>query len=148
MINKRLIKALQKLRPGAEWVLRGEKLEWHDIKQSEPSKKEIQEMMKYLASDEYKKEEWREKTSITKKQYRIGEQLYTYKEKTLAQHIQETINQLPEPKKTIAKISQEEETLFQRKNSLLETITKRIGMSEEEVDDFFRYCLEEKWNDK
>jgi len=33
--------ALQALRPNAEWVLRGDELEWLDTKQSEPTETEI-----------------------------------------------------------------------------------------------------------
>jgi uncharacterized small protein (DUF1192 family) len=34
--------ALQSLRPGAEWVLRGDDLEWLDTKQTQPTEAEIQ----------------------------------------------------------------------------------------------------------
>ena len=34
--------ALQSLRPGAEWVLRGDELEWLDTKQTQPTEAEIQ----------------------------------------------------------------------------------------------------------
>lgn len=34
--------ALQSLRPNAEWVLRGDELEWHDTIQTQPSYSEIQ----------------------------------------------------------------------------------------------------------
>jgi len=34
--------ALQSLKPGAEWVLRGDDLEWLDTKQTQPTEAEIQ----------------------------------------------------------------------------------------------------------
>ena len=34
--------ALLSLRPGAEWVLRGDELEWHDTEQTQPTEAEIQ----------------------------------------------------------------------------------------------------------
>ena len=34
--------ALQSLRPGAEWLVRGEEIEWLDAKQIQPSKEEIE----------------------------------------------------------------------------------------------------------
>jgi len=40
MITK--IDALLSLRPGAEWVLRGDDLEWLDTKQTQPTEAEIQ----------------------------------------------------------------------------------------------------------
>jgi len=33
--------ALQSLKPKAEWVLRGDELEWHDTEQTEPTQAEI-----------------------------------------------------------------------------------------------------------
>lgn len=145
MNNNLLIKALQKLRPKAEWVLRGEHIEWHDKKQSEPSKKEIKEMIEYLNSEEYKKEEWRKTTYISRRQFKIGSHMYIFKQKSLAEHIEEIINQLPEPKKTIAKISQEEASNFKRSDVLLCELAKNMGMSDEEIDKFFIYCKNEEW---
>jgi hypothetical protein len=34
--------ALQSLRPNAEWVLRGDELEWNDTEQTQPTEAEIQ----------------------------------------------------------------------------------------------------------
>lgn len=34
--------ALQSLRPGAQWVLRGDDLEWHDTEQTRPTDAEIE----------------------------------------------------------------------------------------------------------
>jgi uncharacterized small protein (DUF1192 family) len=36
------VNALQSLRPGAEWVLRGDDLEWLDTQQTQPTEAEIQ----------------------------------------------------------------------------------------------------------
>jgi hypothetical protein len=33
--------ALQSLKPKAEWILRGDELEWHDLVQTEPTQSEI-----------------------------------------------------------------------------------------------------------
>ncbi len=35
------VDALQSLKPGAEWVLRGDELEWLDSKQTEPTADEL-----------------------------------------------------------------------------------------------------------
>jgi hypothetical protein len=35
------VDALQSLKPGAEWVLRGDELEWLDSKQTEPTQSQI-----------------------------------------------------------------------------------------------------------
>jgi hypothetical protein len=39
MIDK--VNAIQSLRPGAQWVLRGETLEWLDTEQAQPTEAEI-----------------------------------------------------------------------------------------------------------
>ncbi len=40
MITK--VDALQSLRPGAEWVLRGDKLEWRDSTKTQPTEEQIE----------------------------------------------------------------------------------------------------------
>ena len=49
MINK--ADALQSLRPGAEWVLRGDDLEWLDQNQTEPTSAEIDAEVVRLQAD-------------------------------------------------------------------------------------------------
>jgi hypothetical protein len=49
--------ALISLRPGAEWVLRGEELEWLDTAQTEPTDSEIQTEITRL-QDEYDSQEY------------------------------------------------------------------------------------------
>ena len=43
--------ALLSLRPGAEWVLRGDDLEWLDTKQTQPTEAEIQAEITRLQAD-------------------------------------------------------------------------------------------------
>jgi len=49
MIDK--IKAIQSLRPDAEWVLRGDELEWLDKKQTKPTDSEIEAEVKKLQAE-------------------------------------------------------------------------------------------------
>ena len=49
--------ALQSLRPGAEWVVRGEETEWLDAKQSQPTDEEVQMEIVRLQY-EYKNQEY------------------------------------------------------------------------------------------
>ena len=49
MITK--IEALQSLRPDAEWVLRGDELEWFDKKQTKPTDSEINAEVKKLQAE-------------------------------------------------------------------------------------------------
>jgi len=45
------IKAIQSLKPDAEWVLRGDKLEWLDKKQTKPTDAEIDAEVKKLQAE-------------------------------------------------------------------------------------------------
>ena len=45
------VDALQSLRPGAQWVLRGDDLEWHDTEQTQPTEAEIQAEIARLQAD-------------------------------------------------------------------------------------------------
>jgi hypothetical protein len=49
MIDK--VKAIQSLRPDAEWVLRGDELEWFDKKQTKPTDSEIDAEVKKLQAE-------------------------------------------------------------------------------------------------
>lgn len=142
---KKILEAIRRLRPNAQFALREETIEWHDKQQSEPTQEEIETEIAYLESEEYKKEEWRKTTYISRRQFKIGSHMYIFKQKSLAEHIEEIINQLPEPKKTIAKISQEEASNFKRSDVLLCELAKNMGMSDEEIDKFFIYCKNEEW---
>ena len=50
MITK--VDALQSLRPGAEWVLRGDKLEWRDSTKTQPTEEQIQAKIAELQAAE------------------------------------------------------------------------------------------------
>jgi len=50
MITK--VDALQSLRPGAEWVLRGDKLEWRDSTKTQPTEEQIQAKIAELEAAE------------------------------------------------------------------------------------------------
>lgn len=52
-----IAQALHRLRPGAEWVVRGDEIEWMDSEQTKPTKQEIQDEIAYLESDAYKAEQ-------------------------------------------------------------------------------------------
>lgn len=51
------LEAIQRLRPNAEFVLRGDVLEWMDETQTEPTEQEIADEIAYLEGDGYKKEQ-------------------------------------------------------------------------------------------
>lgn len=45
------VQALQSLRPGAEWVLRGDELEWLDTNQTAPTEEELVDEVARLQAD-------------------------------------------------------------------------------------------------
>ncbi len=55
--------ALQSLRPGAEWVLRGDELEWLDQNQTQPTEAEIQAEIARLEADYAAKEYQRQRAA-------------------------------------------------------------------------------------
>jgi len=73
MIDK--VKAIQSLRPNAEWVLRGDKLEWFDKKQTKPTDSEIDAEVKKLQAEydanEYQRKRAREYPSWQKQLEKI-----------------------------------------------------------------------------
>jgi hypothetical protein len=54
-MNPTKVDVLHSLRPGAEWVLRGDDLEWLDQAQSEPTEGEIQAELDRLVTDQPRK---------------------------------------------------------------------------------------------
>jgi hypothetical protein len=54
------VKALQSLRPGAQWVLRGDDLEWMDTEQTQPTDAEITAEVARLQA-EYERNEYQRK---------------------------------------------------------------------------------------
>ena len=61
MINKG--DAIQSLRPNAEFVLRGDELEWHDTNQTQPTESEIQAEITRLQAEYDAKEYQRKRAS-------------------------------------------------------------------------------------
>lgn len=57
------VKALQSLRPGAEWVLRGDDLEWLDTKQAQPTEADIAAEIARLEADYAAKEYQRKRAA-------------------------------------------------------------------------------------
>jgi hypothetical protein len=61
MIGK--VEALLSLRPGAQWTLRGDDLEWVDTVQTEPTEEELQAELARLQAEYEAKEYQRERVS-------------------------------------------------------------------------------------
>ena len=70
--------ALQSLRPKAEWVLRGDEIEWHDKIQTQPTDAEIQEEITRLKA-EYDSQEYARKRKAEYDQLNQYEMQFDYK---------------------------------------------------------------------
>ena len=55
-MNPTKTQAISSLRPGAEWVLRGDILEWLDETQTQPSEAEIEAELQRLTAEQPRKE--------------------------------------------------------------------------------------------
>ena len=140
------VEAIQRLRPNAEFVLRGDVLEWLDETQTEPTAQEIADEIAYLESPEYEVEKWRSTATLSRRRFKIGEALYQVNGTPLVELIEALLAGLPEPQKTVATISYEHTGNFDRLDPFILQFSQALGMSEEQVDDFFQFCLEEAWN--
>ena len=89
---------------------------------------------------------WRSTASLSRRRFKIGEALYTHNGTPLVELIEALLAGLPEPQKTVATISYEHTGNFDRLDQFVVDFSQALGMSEEQVDDFFQFCLEEAWN--
>lgn len=90
-------------------------------------------------------DEYLEKYIISRKQFFIGISIYQHNEQTLETLINQVVDSLPEPNKTIVQKTLEHSVVFKRYDEQLVQLASAIGMSEQEVDDFFQYCKNENW---
>ena len=141
-----LLQAIQKLRPGADFAFSEDSIEWFDTEQTQPSRAEIDAEIAYLESPEYEVEKWRKSASLSRRRFKIGEALYTHNGSPLVELIEALLAGLPEPDKTIAGIAYRESAQFDRLDPFIVQFSQALGMSEEETDEFFRYCHNEEWN--
>ena len=90
-------------------------------------------------------EQWRKSASLSRRRFKIGEALYQVNGTPLVELIASLLARLPEPQKTIATIAYNESGSFDRLDPFILQFSQALEMSEEEVDEFFRYCIEEEW---
>lgn len=113
--------ALSELRPGAQWVLRGdtlEDLEWLDTEQSEPTKAEVDA---HLAAPVVPQ-------SVTPRQIRLA--LY---EIGLRQQVEDYVNS----QDITVKDSWNFATTIERTNPLILACKSALGKTDEELDQLF-----------
>ena len=91
-------------------------------------------------------EQWRKSASLSRRRFKIGEALYQVNGAPLVELIEALLAGLPEPQKTVATISYEHTGNFDRLDPFILQFSQALGMSEEETDEFFQFCLEEAWS--
>ena len=143
-MNKK-IEALLSLRPNAQWTLNGDELEWLDETQTEPTAQEIADEIAYLESGEYQKEQWRSTASLTRRKFMLGIKFYPHGEGTLESAINALRDSLEEPQKTVIGISLDESTHFDRNDPDLIAMATAIGMSADQIDEFYKWAENEDW---
>ena len=141
--------AIQRLRPRSQFTIRNEKVIFHDDT-TPPTEQEINSEIEFLKSDDYQKqqlvESWRKSASLSRRRFKIGEALYQVNGTPLVQLIEALLAGLPEPNKTVATIAYNESGRFDRLDQFVVDFSQALGMIEEQTDEFFRFCLEEQWN--
>ncbi len=145
MTHDKIIQSVNFLVPNATFSISGDAydaIEWHD-ERPQPSWQEIQD-----ALPEAEKHQWRKSASLSRRQFKVGEALYEVNGTPLVEQIEALLAGLPEPDKTIANISYNESNTFDRLDSFVVQFGQALGMTDEEVDDFFEWAEEEKWREE
>jgi len=138
-----MIKKIQYLLPDAEFVLVGnsyEGLDWRD-ERPKPTLEEIEA----VSDEEVELAQWRQSATLSRRRFKIGEAVYKVNGTPLVELIEALLVGLPEPQKTIASISYNESNSFDRLDAFVVQFGQALEMSEEEVDDFFKFCINEGW---
>ena len=94
---------------------------------------------------EIQKETWRKSVSLSRRKFKVGISLYEIDGENLKTKIESALESLPEPHKTIAQVSYEDGTEFERMDDMVVMLAQEIGLSDEEVDDFFEWANNEEW---
>ncbi len=105
------------------------------------------------SSDDFPNEElatmwWRQSASLSRRKFKIGEAVYKVNGTPLVQLIEALLSELSEPDKTIANISYNESNSFDRLDAFVVQFGEALGMTDEEVDNFFKWAEEEKWREE
>ena len=143
--HEKIVRALTRLVGHGTWQVHGETIKWDEGATPSPQA-DIDAEIARLESPEYEVEKWRETASLSRRRFKIGEALYQVNGTPLVELIEALLAGLPEPDKTIAGIAYRESAQFDRLDPFILQFSQALGMSEEQTDEFFRFCLEEQWN--
>lgn len=90
-------------------------------------------------------EQWRQSASLTRRKLMLGIKFYSLGEDTLEDAINTLRVSLDEPMKTVIGISLDESTHFDRNDADLIAMATAIGMTPEQLDEFFVWAENEEW---
>lgn len=96
-------------------------------------------------TEEEKLQQWRKSVSLSRRRFKIGEALYQVNDAPLKDSIATLLDELSEPQKTVATIAYKESGQFDRLDDFVVQFSTELGMTEEEADNFFRFCINEEW---
>lgn len=88
---------------------------------------------------------WRKSASLSRRRFKIGISLYEIDGESLKTKIEGALESLTEPHKTIAKVSYEDGTEFDRTDDMTVLLAQEIGLTDQQVDDFFEWAMNEEW---
>jgi len=83
---------------------------------------------------------------VTRVKFFLALNFYQWNGDSLGNHVSAIMDQLPEPAKTVAQIRMDQATVFKREDAMLNQAASILGMTESDLDDFFRYAEREEWN--
>ncbi len=89
--------------------------------------------------------QWRNSTTLSRRRFKVGEEFFLVDGVPLRDRIETLLNQLEGNEKKIATIEYEQATEFDRMNDFVVQFGQALDMTDEEVDEFFQYCIDEGW---
>ena len=87
----------------------------------------------------------RNSMKLSRRKFKIGISLYEIDGETLKTKIESALESLTEPHKTIAQVSYEDGTEFDRMDEMVQLLAQEIELTDEQVDDFFEWAINEEW---
>ena len=88
---------------------------------------------------------WRKSASLTRRKFMLGIKFYPHGEGTLEGAINALRESLPEPQKTVIGVSLDSSNYFERNDPELIQMATAIGMTAEQVDEFYKWAENEEW---
>ena len=141
--HDKLLYALQRL-IGSGFHITGKEV-FYDEGVEAPTQAEIDAEIAKIESGVYEIGQWRSTAYLTRRKFMLGIKFYPHGEGTLEDAINTLREGLQEPDKTVIGISLDESTHFNRSDQDLIAMATAIGMTAEQVDEFYKWAENEDW---